>query len=175
MKCSLGISNFLEEISSPSHSVVSLYFWRRSALGFLWREWYWSWNSSTLATSWKSWLIGEDSDGGRDWGQEEKGTTENENGWMASLTGWTWVSELWELVMFREAWCAAIHGIARSLTWLSDWTKLNWIPVIKLNSHQRTKYQEIVSQWEIICCFFSYYFLFLKHWALTFLLHQRVE
>ena len=50
-------------------------FWRRSALGFLWMEWCWSWNSSTLA---KSWLIGIDSDAGRDWGQEEKGTTEDE-------------------------------------------------------------------------------------------------
>ena len=40
----------------------------------------------------KSWLIGKDSDAGRDWGQEEKGTTEDEMaGWMASLTRWTWV------------------------------------------------------------------------------------
>ena len=37
----------------------------------------------------KSWLIGKDSDAGRDWGQEEKGTTED--GWMASPTRWTWV------------------------------------------------------------------------------------
>ena len=75
----------------------------------------------------KSWLIGKDSDAGRDWGQEEKGTTEDEmagwHHWLDDLS----LSELRELVMDREAWRAAIQGVAKSRTWLSDWNELNWI------------------------------------------------
>ena len=73
----------------------------------------------------RSWLIGKDSDAGRDWGQEEKGMTEDEMaGWHHWLDGheFEWIREL---VIDREAWCAVIHGVAKSRTRLSDWTELN--------------------------------------------------
>ena len=74
----------------------------------------------------KSWLIGKDSDAGRDWGQEEKGTTEDEVAGGITDSMDMNLSELRGLVMDREAWRAAIHGIEKSLTLLSDWSYLIW-------------------------------------------------
>ena len=49
------------------------------------------------------------------------------DGWMASPTQWTWVwASSVDLVMDREAWHAAVRGIAKSLTQLSNWTEVDW-------------------------------------------------
>ena len=78
----------------------------------------------------KSWLIGKDSDAGRDREQEEKGMTEDDMaGWHHRLDGreCEWTPGVGD---GQEAWHAAIHGVAKSRTQLSDWTELNWIIII---------------------------------------------
>ena len=73
----------------------------------------------------QSWLIGKDPDAERDWGQEEKGTTEDEMaGWHHRLDGheFEWTLGVGEGL---GGMASAIHGVAKSRTWLSDWTELN--------------------------------------------------
>ena len=70
----------------------------------------------------KSQLIGKDPDAGKDWGQEEKGTTEDEMvGWHHWLNGREFEQAL-GVSDDREAWRAAVHGVTKSWTQLSDWT-----------------------------------------------------
>ena len=70
----------------------------------------------------KNWLICKDPDAGKDWGQEEKGKTEDGMvRWHHWLNGHG-LHGLWQLVMGREAWRAVVHGIPKSWTRLSNWT-----------------------------------------------------
>ena len=86
----------------------------------------------------KSWLIWKDPNAGRDWGQEEKGTT-GWDGWMASLTQWTgvWVNS-------GRWWWIGKPGMVQSMgsqsrTPLSDWTELNWVVLLLLGLWLREK------------------------------------
>ena len=72
----------------------------------------------------KSWLIGKDPDAGKDWGQEEKGMTEDKVvEWHHGLDGQE-LEKFQEMVENREAWCAAVHGVTKSWIQLRDWTEL---------------------------------------------------
>ena len=74
----------------------------------------------------KSWLIWKDPDTRKDWGQEEKGTTEDEMAGIIDSMDMN-LGKLWDLVMDREAWHAVVHGLQRVR---HNWaTELNWTDV----------------------------------------------
>ena len=84
--------------------------------------WCWSWSTNPLATwceelthwkrpwCWERLKRGREGDNGR-W-----------DGWMASPTRWTWVWATPGVGDGQEAWCAAVHGVTKHWTWLSNWT-----------------------------------------------------
>ena len=68
-----------------------------------------------------SWCIGKVSDAGKDWGQKEKRVSENEMDGQHHWCNGHELEQIQEMVRDREAWRAAVHGVAKSQTWLGNW------------------------------------------------------
>ena len=105
--------------------------WKKSVPNNHWKYWCWGWNSNTLVTWCKNWLIGKDADAGKDWRQEKKAMTKNETVW--------WPHQL-EGHEFEQAsgWRTGRPGVLYSMgsqRVKHDWaTELNWTEyTIKLN------------------------------------------
>ena len=100
---------------------------RKSTLNIHWKDWCWSWRSNTLATGYEKPTHRKSfPDAGKDWRQEMEATEDEMIGWHHRLNGHEF-EQTQEIVKARAAWPAALHGIAKSLTWLSDWTTTNFM------------------------------------------------
>ena len=83
-------------------------------------------------------LTGKHFDAGKDWGQEEKGVTEDEMvRWHHQLNGHEFDQTL-EMVKDRETWCAAVHGVAKSQTRPNNWTTTDtfWLQITTSRRNQ---------------------------------------
>ena len=127
LNCDVG-EDYLESLGLQGDPTSP--FWRRSTLGFLCKEWCWSWNSSNWPPHAKNWLTGKDSDAGRDWRQEDKGMTEDK---MAVCHHW--------LDGHESEWTLGVGDGQWGLVWCDSWDCKQWDTTEHLN------WTEVMFKW----------------------------
>ena len=107
------------------------------SLGVHWRDWCWSWNSNTLATWWEELTHLKAPDAGKDWGQEEKGMTEDEMfGWHHWLNGhgFGWTPGVGD-GQGGLACCGSWGRKESDTTERLNWTELNHQAYLQVSTH----------------------------------------
>ena len=110
---------------------------RKSILNIHWKDWCWSWNSFTFVTWWE-----EPTNWKRLWCWErlKVGGERDDRGEMVGS-----LNKLQEIVKDREAWCTAVHGVAKSQIRLNDWSELSSHPYMTTG-----KTIDLTRQWTFV-------------------------
>ena len=137
----VGLEKTLENPLN-SKEIKPVYPWRKLTVNILWKDWSWSWSSNTLATWYEEWTY---------WKRPQCWERLRAGGEGDEMVGWHhWINRhetLWETVKVGKAWCAAVHGVAKGWTQVSDWaTTNNWFTLL---SHLKlTHCKPTILQWK---------------------------